>query len=43
MKKAKIWSKEVIAFYPSEKPSKDVTRLHPPLFIEVYAFGTTIK
>ena len=42
--KAKIWSKgEIIAFYPSEKPSKYVTKLHPPLFIEVEAFGNTIK
>ena len=33
-KKAKIWSKgEVITFYPSEKPSKDVNKLHPPFFI----------
>ena len=44
VKKAKIWSKgEVIAFYPNEKPSKDVTWLHPPLFIEVDAFGTIVK
>ena len=43
-KKAKIWSKgEVIALYPSEKPSKDVTKLHPPLFIEVDAFVITLK
>ena len=43
-KKAKIWSKrEVVAFYPSEKPSKDVTKLHLPLFIEVDAFGITVK
>ena len=43
-KKVEIWSKgEVIAFYPSEKPSKDVTKLHPPLFIEVDAFGIIVK
>jgi len=43
-KKVEIWSRrEVIAFYPSEKPSKDVTKLHPPLFIEVEAFGSTFK
>lgn len=43
-KKAKIWSKgEVVAFYPSEKPSRDVTKLHPPLFIEVDTFGIIVK
>ena len=43
-KKVEMWSKgEVIAFYPSEKPSKDVTKLHPPLFIEMDAFGITVK
>ena len=42
--KAEMWSKgEIIAFYPNEKPSKDVTKLHPPLFIEVEAFGSTVK
>ena len=42
--KAEIWSKgEIIAFYPSEKPSKDVKKLHPPLFIEVEAFGSIFK
>ena len=44
IEKEKIWSKgEVIAFYRSEKPSKDVTKLHPPLFIEVDAFGIVVK
>jgi len=43
-KKAKIWSKEeVITFYPSEKPSKDVIKLHPPLFIKVETFDSTVK
>jgi len=43
-KKAKMWSKgEIIDFYPNEKPSKDVTKLHPPLFIEVEAFGSIVK
>jgi len=43
-KKVEIWSKgEIITFYPNEKPSKDVTKLHPPLFIKVEAFGSTIK
>jgi len=33
-KKAEMWSKgEIIAFYPNEKPNKDVMKLHPPLFI----------
>jgi len=42
--KVEIWSKgEVITFYPSEKPSKDVTKLHPPLFVEVEAFGSIVK
>jgi len=42
--KAEMWGKgEIIAFYPNEKPSKDVTKLPPPLFIEVEAFGSTIK
>ena len=44
MEKEEIWSKgEVITFYPSEKPSKDVTKLHPPLFIEMDAFGIKVK
>ena len=44
VEKVKIWSKgEVIAFYLNEKPSKDVTKLHPPLFIEVDAFGIMVK
>ena len=44
VEKAKIWSKgEVIAFYPSENPSKDVTMLHPPLFIEVEICGSIVK
>jgi len=44
VKKAEIWSKgEIIAFYPSEKPSKDVTKLHPPLFIKVETFGSIVK
>jgi len=44
VKKAKIWRKgEVIAFYPSEKPSEDVTKLHPPLFIEVETFSSIVK
>jgi len=43
-KKAEMWSKgEIIAFYPNEKPSKDVTKLYPPLFIEVEAFGNMVK
>ena len=43
-KKVEIWSEEeVIDFYPSEKPSKDVTKLHPPLFIEVDTFGIIVK
>lgn len=44
MKKAKIWSKgDVITFHPSEKPSKHVTWLHPPLFIEVDTFDNIVK
>jgi len=44
VEKTEIWSKgEIIAFYPNEKPSKDVTKLHPPLFIEVEAFGSIVK
>ena len=43
-KRVEIWSKgEVIAFYPSEKLSKDVTKLHLPLFIEVDTFSITVK
>jgi len=43
-KKAEMWSKgEIIAFYPKEKPSKDVMKLHPPLFIEVETFGNAVK
>jgi len=42
--KAEMWSKgEIIAFYPNEKPSKDVIKLHLPLFIEVEAFGSMVK
>ena len=44
VEKVKIWSKEdVITFHPSEKPSKDVTQLHLPLFIEVGTFGNMVK
>lgn len=44
IKKAKIWSKGyVITFHPSEKPNKDVTQLHPSLFIEVGTFGNIVK
>ena len=44
VEKAKMWSiGEIIAFYPNEKPIKDVTKLHPPLFIEVEAFANTVN
>jgi len=44
VKKVDIWSKgEIIAFYPSEKPSKDVTKLHPTIFIKVEVFGSIVK
>ena len=43
-KKVKMWSKgDVITFHPSEKFSRGVTRLHPPLFIKVGTFGNMIK
>ena len=44
IEKAKIWSKgDINSFHPSEKPSKDVTQLHPPLFIEVNVFENIVK
>ena len=43
-KKEKIWSKgDIITFHPSEKPSKDVIKLHPLLFIKVNIFRNIIK
>ena len=39
-----LWSKgDIISFHPSEMPSKDVTWLHPPLFIEVNVIENIVK